>query len=74
MTDEECETIKKKCVEEVRQALKTITSGEIYDRKGYLNEKGYQALEQLEGLDLFWICDPKIKLVNKTNSENEVDK
>ena len=62
MTDAECRAIEQKCVEEVRKALKTITSGEIYDRNGYLNEKGYKALEEIEGLDLFWICDPLIKL------------
>lgn len=69
MTDAECKAIEQKCVEEVRKALKTLTSGEIYDRKGYLNEKGYKALEEIEGLDLFWICDPLIKLVK----ENEKD-
>lgn len=61
MTDAENEEIKKKCVDEVRAALATITSGNIYDRKGYLNNEGYQALERLEGLNLFWICDPKIE-------------
>ena len=65
MTDAECRAIEQKCVEEVRKALKTITSGEIYDRKGYLNEKGYKALEEIEGLDLFWICDPLIKLTKE---------
>jgi len=56
----------------VREAIKTITSGDIYDRKGYLNEKGYEALQELEGLDLFWVCDPSIKLVNKKGeAENE---
>lgn len=71
MTDAECEEIKMKCVEEVRTALKTITSGEIYDRKGYLNEKGYQALERLEGLDLFWLCDPRIKLVKEKEANDD---
>lgn len=66
MTDAECRAIKQKCVEEVRKAIKTITSGEIYDRKGYLNEKGYKALEEIEGLDLFWVCDPLIKLAKES--------
>lgn len=65
MTDEECKEIEAECLKNVREAIKTITSGDIYDRKGYLNEKGYKALETLEGLDLFWVCDTSIKLVNK---------
>lgn len=63
MTEDECRAIEQECVEKVRKALKTITSCEIYDEKGYLNEKGYKALEELEGLDLFWVCDPLITLV-----------
>ena len=66
MTDAECRAIEQKCVEEVRKALKLITSCEIYDEKGYLNEKGYKALEEIEGLDLFWICDPLIKLAKES--------
>ena len=65
MTDTECRAIEQKSVEEVRKALKTITSGEIYDRRGYLNREGYKALEEIEGLDLFWICDPMIKLAKE---------
>ena len=65
MNDAECKLIEQKCVEEVGKALKTLTSGEIYDRKGYLNEVGYNALEEIEGLDLFWICDPLIKLAKQ---------
>jgi len=65
MTDEERKAIEAECLKNVREALKTITCGDIYDRKGFLNEKGYEALEELEGLDLFWACDPLIKLVNK---------
>lgn len=65
MTDAECRAIKQESVEKVRNALKVITSAEIYDRKGYLNEKGYKALEEIEGLDLFWICDPLIKLAKE---------
>ena len=71
MTDSECEAIKVACVERVRKALKTITSSEIYDEKGYLNEKGYKALEEIEGLDLFWICDPKIKLVIEKEANDD---
>ena len=62
MTDSECKAIEQSCLENVRAALKWITSAGIYDNKGYLNEKGYKALEELEGLDLYWICDPAIKL------------
>ncbi len=65
MTDEVCRIIEAENIKNVREAIKTITSGDIYDRKGYLNEKGYKALQELEGLDLFWVCDPSIKLVNK---------
>lgn len=65
MTDEECKAIEAECLKTVREAIKTITSGDIYDSKGYLNEKGHKTLEELEGLDLFWACDPLIKLVNK---------
>lgn len=72
MTDEECKSIKQKCVEQVRKAIKTITSGEIYDEKGYLNKVGYDALEEIEGLDLFWICDPLIKLA-KENEKGGAD-
>ena len=66
MTDAECKAIEQESVEKVRKALKLITSGEIYDEKGYLNEKGYKALEEIEGLDLFWICDPLIKLAKES--------
>ena len=63
--------IEEECVEKVRNALKVITSAEIYDHKGYLNEKGYKALEELEGLDLFWVCDPRIKLVKESEANND---
>lgn len=69
MTDAECKLVEQECVERVRKALKTLTSGEIYDRNGYLNEAGYNALEEIEGLDLFWICDPLIKLEKKGSAE-----
>ena len=67
MTDAECKAIEQKSVEKVRKALKTLTSGEIYDGKmsKFLNQAGYDALEEIEGLDLFWICDPLIKLAKK---------
>jgi len=71
MTDSKCKAIEQECVEKVRKALKVITSAEIYDRKGYLNEKGYKALEELEGLDLFWVCDPRIKLVKESEANND---
>ena len=47
MTEGECKAVEEECVEKVRKALKTLTSAEIYDSKGYLNEKGYKALEEL---------------------------
>lgn len=50
---------------QVRAAIAKVTNGELYDSKGYVTKEGYEALETLEGLDLFWICDPAIKLVNK---------
>ena len=57
-------------LKEVRAAIKKVTSGDIYDAKGYLTKEGYEALEALEGLDLFWICDPNIKLVKKEEAAN----
>ena len=71
MTEKERKAIEEECLKHVREAIKTITSGDIYDRKGYLNEKGYKALEELEGLDLYWVCDPSIKLVYKKAVQNE---
>jgi hypothetical protein len=52
-------------LKEIRAAIKKVTSGDLYDDKGDLTKEGYDALATLEGLDLFWICDPLIKLVNK---------
>ena len=52
-------------LKEVRAAIAKVTSGDLYDARGYVTKEGYEALEALEGLDLFWICDPLIKLVNK---------
>ena len=50
------------CLREARRAIALITDANaIYDANGYLNEYGYKALETLEGLDLFWICDPLIQ-------------
>lgn len=69
MNDTECKLIEQECVEEVRKALKTLTSGDIYDKNGYLNEAGYTALKEIEGLDLFWICDPLIKLTKRGGAE-----
>ena len=59
------EKILEDSLKEVRAAIKKITSGDLYDAKGYLTKEGYEALETLEGLDLFWICDPVIKLAKK---------
>lgn len=56
-------------LEKIRAAIKKVTNGDLYDIKGDLTREGYEALETLEGLDLFWICDPLIKLVNKKGVE-----
>lgn len=73
MKDAECKAIEQKSVEAVRKALKTLTSGEIYVGKAplFLNNAGYNALEEIEGLDLFWICDPLIKLAKKGEWETD---
>jgi len=59
-------------LQKIRLALKKISNGDLYDRKGDLTKEGYEALEILEGLDLFWIGDPLIKLVSKKESKNEL--
>ena len=61
----EDERILAESLNKVRAAIAKVTNGDLYDYKGYLTKEGYEALETLEGLDLFWICDPLIKLVNK---------
>ena len=48
-------------LQKIRLALYKISTGDLYDLKGDLTKEGYEALETLEGLDLFWICDPLIK-------------
>ena len=63
MTDVEMKAIEQENLANVRNALKIITSGDIYDSNGQINAEGYEALRELDGLDLFWICDPCIKLV-----------
>lgn len=43
-------------------------SKQVELKDGYLyihTREGYEALETLEGLDLFWLGDPLIKLVSK---------
>ena len=52
-------------LQKIRLALHKISTGDLYDRKGDLTKEGYEALETLEGLDLFWLGDPLIKLVSK---------
>ena len=52
-------------LKKVRAAIAKVTNGDLYDARGFVTKEGYEALETLEGLDLFWICDPLIKLVNK---------
>lgn len=58
-------------LQKIRLALHKISTGDLYDRKGDLTKQGYEALEILEGLDLFWLGDPLIKLVSKKEAENE---
>lgn len=36
----------------VSEAIKAIQSGNIYDDKGFLNARGYEALSALEGADV----------------------
>lgn len=55
----------KETLDKVRDAIYKVTNGLIYDNKGYLSKEGYEALETLEGLDLFWLGDPLIKLVRR---------
>lgn len=62
---DEDEKIIKECLDQVRDAIYKVTHGLLYDYKGYLTKEGYEALETLEGLDLFWLGDPLIKLVSK---------
>ena len=57
----------------VREAIKKVTNGDLYDRKGDLTKEGYEALDVLEGLDLFWICDPLIRLVSKKEKGGDPD-
>lgn len=72
MTEDECRAVEQKCVEEVREALKVITSGNQFDAFGNMTSDLQKALEMVEGLDLFWICDPMIKLAkNEEKSANE---
>ena len=52
-------------LEKIRASIKKVTNGDLYDVKGDLTREGYEALETLEGLDLFWLGDPLIKLVSK---------
>lgn len=58
-------------LQKIRLALKKISNGDLYDRKGELTKEGYEALEILEGLDLFWLGDPLIKLVSKKEANND---
>lgn len=62
---DDCDKIFADSLKKVRAAIAKVTNGELYDSKGYVTKEGYEALETLEGLDLFWICDPLIKLVGK---------
>ena len=56
---------------EVRAAIKRVTDGDLYDDRGELTKEGYKALETLEGLDLFWVCDPLIKLADTKEIKDE---
>ena len=71
IVNNENEEILKESLAEVRAAIKRVTDGDLYDNRGELTKEGYKALETLEGLDLFWVCDPLIKLVNKEEIKDE---
>lgn len=58
-------------LQKIRLALYKISTGDLYDSKGNLTKEGYEALEILEGLDLFWLGDPLIKLVSKKEAKND---
>ena len=58
-------------LQKIRLALHKISTGDLYDSKGNLTKEGHEALEILEGLDLFWLGDPLIKLVSKKEATNE---
>ena len=61
--DAEYEAIKAESVEKVRKALKVITNyARLFDASGNITEVGRKALGEVEGLDLFWIVDPMIRL------------
>ena len=62
---DEYEKIIKESLDKIRDAIYKVTHGFLYDNRGYLTKEGYEALETLEGLDLFWLGDPLIKLVSK---------
>ena len=68
--DAEYEAIKAESVEKVRKALKVITSySRLCDASGNITEAGRNALGEVEGLDLFWIVDPMIKLAKHRPTE-----
>lgn len=67
----EDEKITKECIDKVRDAIYKVTHGLLYDYKGNLTKKGYEALETLEGLDLFWLGDPLIKLASAKEAKQD---
>ena len=68
-TMSENEKILAESLSKVRAAIKRVTDGDLYDNKWELTKEGYEALETLEGLDLFWVCDPLIKLASQKEKE-----
>lgn len=67
----EDDKITKECIDKVRDAIYKVTHGFLYDNRGYLTKEGYEALETLEGLDLFWLGDPLIKLVSAKEAKQD---
>ena len=61
-------------LQKIRLALYKISTGDLYDLKGDLTKEGYEALETLEGLDLFWLGDPLIKLVSDSGINDAAKK
>ena len=65
VTDTPLDPVTQECVNTVRKAIAVITHGNWENHRGALTEECRKALEELEGLDLYWICDPEIKRITK---------
>lgn len=65
VADTPLDPVTQECVNTVRKAIAVITRGNWENYRGALTEECRKALEELEGLDLYWICDPEIKRITK---------